>query len=130
MAGDNHALCERHVKKWFGTGSLSFQEIASKLKYCPICCFECECAKCLRRLDSLWEGKIEALTPEMPINRSIGISEPSISNLQPDRGSDNRNKESLTSESNMDHISADIEQGAEAFTLQSSIKKRFRISFP
>jgi len=123
LAGDNHALCERHVKKWFGTESLSLQEIASKLRYCPICCFECECAKCLREVDSLWEEKIEVLTPEIPINRSSGMSEPSTSNLPPDRGSDNSNRESLTSESNNNHKSVVMEQSAEAFTLESSIRK-------
>lgn len=65
-----HAFCEKHAKSRLGIENLTLQEIAPKLHYCPICCFECECAKCVRYLDSLWKEKNEALTPEIIINCS------------------------------------------------------------
>jgi hypothetical protein len=49
-----HAFCEKHAKSRLGMENLSLQKIKSKLNHCPICCFECECAKCLRETNQWW----------------------------------------------------------------------------
>ncbi len=65
-----HAFCEKHAKSRLGMENLNLQVIATKLDYCPICCFECECAKCVRDLDSRWNEKNEASSREIIINCS------------------------------------------------------------
>jgi hypothetical protein len=55
--------------------NLNLQEMASKLNYCPICCFECECTKCVHEFDSLWKEKIEFMATEITVDSSIGNNE-------------------------------------------------------
>jgi hypothetical protein len=52
--GIRHAFCEKHAKSRLGMENLSLLKIKSKLKHCPICCLECECAKCHRKANELW----------------------------------------------------------------------------
>ena len=70
--GRSHSFCDNHLKSHLNT-SFDIQQIKSKLKCCPICSFECPCAKCKRGRQTLRKaqnvnGTVEKINATDEIN--------------------------------------------------------------